>query len=220
MVICARGVTHRESAILMARTGTTMDFGIKDKTALVLGGGGGLGRAISLALAKEGANLTFADIEPNAVTGTETALAEIVGRSIGLVWDLSDLSQIDPNVSKVVSEIGPVEILVNITGGPPPTPASGQDTTIWSKHFQAMVLFGHRDYGPRAARYASASLGSSRHQYLLRRGGADPKSRHFQCAAPVVGRMVQDFGARGRQRRYYRQHRRPRAHCDRPDQVP
>jgi 3-oxoacyl-[acyl-carrier protein] reductase len=31
-------------------------------------------------------------------------------------------------------------ILVNITGGPPPTPASGQDPALWAKHFQSMVL--------------------------------------------------------------------------------
>jgi 3-oxoacyl-[acyl-carrier protein] reductase len=117
-----------------------MDLGLKNKTALVLGGGGGLGRAISIALAREGANLAFADIEPNAIAGTGAALSEIRGRAFGLVWDLSDLSQIDPNISKIESEIGPVDILINITGGPPPTPAGGQDTTLWSKHFHAMVL--------------------------------------------------------------------------------
>lgn len=117
-----------------------MDLGLKDKTALVLGGGGGLGRAISRALAAEGANLAVADIEAKAIAGTETELAGNSGRSLGLVWDLSDLSQIDARVSKIESELGPVDILVNITGGPPPTPASGQDPALWSKHFQAMVL--------------------------------------------------------------------------------
>ena len=37
----------------------------------------------------------FADIEPTAITGTEAALAETNSKSIGLVWDLSDLAQID-----------------------------------------------------------------------------------------------------------------------------
>jgi 3-oxoacyl-[acyl-carrier protein] reductase len=30
--------------------------------------------------------------------------------------------------------------MVNITGGPPPSPAAGQDPALWTKHFQAMVL--------------------------------------------------------------------------------
>jgi 3-oxoacyl-[acyl-carrier protein] reductase len=117
-----------------------MDLGLKDKTALVLGGGGGLGRAICTALAGEGANVAIADIEPNAIAGTEAALSGIGGKSIALVWDLSDLSQIDTQVSTIEDELGPVDVLVNITGGPPPTPAGGQDPTLWSKHFQAMVL--------------------------------------------------------------------------------
>src|SRR5271168_2213966 len=117
-----------------------MDFCLKDKTALVLGGGGGLGRAISKALMGEGANVAVADIDPNAISGTELALATIGGKSVGLVWDISDLSQIEGHISKIESELGAIDILVNNTGGPPPTPASGQDPALWSKHFQAMVL--------------------------------------------------------------------------------
>jgi 3-oxoacyl-[acyl-carrier protein] reductase len=117
-----------------------MNLGLTGKTALVLGGGGGLGRAISVALAGESANVAFADIEPAAVQGTGAALAEIGGKSLGLVWDIADLSQIGAQISKIESDLGPVDILVNITGGPPPTPASGQDPALWSKHFQAMVL--------------------------------------------------------------------------------
>jgi 3-oxoacyl-[acyl-carrier protein] reductase len=117
-----------------------VELGLTQKTALVLGGGGGLGRAISKALANEGANVAFADIDPNAIAGTEEALAAASGKCIGVVWDISDLSVIDVNLTKIEREQGPVEILVNITGGPPPTPAGGQDPALWSKHFQAMVL--------------------------------------------------------------------------------
>jgi 3-oxoacyl-[acyl-carrier protein] reductase len=121
-----------------------MDIGLTQKTALVLGGGGGLGRAIAITLASEAANVAFADIAPDALAGTESALAPISAltgaKRLGLVWDLADLSQIDAQVSKIESELGPVDILVNITGGPPPTPAAGQEPALWSKHFQAMVL--------------------------------------------------------------------------------
>ena len=117
-----------------------MEFGIKGKTALVLGGGGGLGRAISIALASEGANVAVADIDGKAIAETESTLAGLGGKSIGLVWDLADLAVIDGHVTKIESELGPVDVLVNITGGPPPTPAVGQDPALWSKHFQSMVL--------------------------------------------------------------------------------
>lgn len=117
-----------------------MDLGLLKKTALVLGGGGGLGRAICNVLAGEGANVAIADIEPDAIAGTQEVLATAAGRTIGLVWDLSDLTQIDAHVSRIETELGPVDVLVNITGGPPPTPASGQDPALWAKHFQSMVL--------------------------------------------------------------------------------
>jgi 3-oxoacyl-[acyl-carrier protein] reductase len=115
-----------------------VDLNLKQRTALVLGGG--LGRAISIALAGEGASVAFADIESSAISGTQEALKGFDGKNLGLTWDLADLSQIDTNISKVEEELGPVDILVNITGGPPPTPAGGQDPATWSKHFQAMVL--------------------------------------------------------------------------------
>ena len=117
-----------------------MNFGLTHRTTLVLGGGGGLGRAICKVLAGEGANVAIADIAPDAIAGTQEALATAAGKTIGLVWDLSDLTQIDAHVSRIEAELGPVDVLVNITGGPPPTPASGQDPALWAKHFQSMVL--------------------------------------------------------------------------------
>ena len=83
-----------------------MDFGLKEKTALVLGGGGGLGRAIAISLAREGAKVAIAGIGADSLTGTEASLAAIGGKSIALVWDLSDLAQINGQISKIESELG------------------------------------------------------------------------------------------------------------------
>lgn len=115
-----------------------MDLGLKGKTALVLGGGGGLGSAIARQLAAEGANVTVGDIDPAAVEKTVTSLSG--GKGLALPWDLADLSVIDGNIAKIEAAFGPVDILVNNTGGPPPTPASGQDPALWTKSFQSMVL--------------------------------------------------------------------------------
>ena len=117
-----------------------MDFGLSGKTALVLGGGGGLGRAIARALAAEGAKIAVAGIHLESVAATQSVLAEAGGKSLGLEWDLGDLSQIELQISRIEKELGPVDILINNTGGPPPTPASGQDPALWSKQFQSMVL--------------------------------------------------------------------------------
>jgi 3-oxoacyl-[acyl-carrier protein] reductase len=117
-----------------------MDLGIAGKTALVLGGSGGLGRAIAKALAREGVKVAVAGLRAETVEASLAELASLKAKSIGLAWDLADLSVIDGNVAKIEAELGPVDILVNNTGGPPPTPAAGQDPALWSKQFQAMVL--------------------------------------------------------------------------------
>ena len=117
-----------------------MDFGLKGKTALVLGGGGGLGRAIATSLAGEGANVAVAGIGATSIDATLAALKEIGGNSVGLIWDLADLSVIDANIAKIEAELGPVDILINNTGGPPPSSAVGADPAVWAKQFQAMVL--------------------------------------------------------------------------------
>jgi len=117
-----------------------MNLGLQNKTALVLGGGGGLGRAIAKSLAAEGAKLAVADIDPAAADRAAQDIQTQGNQSLALAWDLADLSVIPGNVQTIESKLGPVDILVNITGGPPPTPAAGQDPASWSKHFQSMVL--------------------------------------------------------------------------------
>lgn len=117
-----------------------MDLGISGKTALVLGAGGGLGGAISQTLAREGVKVALADIDPAALERTKAAIEAAGGTAMALTWDLGDLSVIDANVAQIEQKLGAVDILVNNTGGPPPTPASGQPSELWSKHFQSMVL--------------------------------------------------------------------------------
>jgi 3-oxoacyl-[acyl-carrier protein] reductase len=117
-----------------------MNLELTGKTALVLGGGGGLGAAISTSLAREGANVAVADVDDTALERTVMEVQSAGARGLGLRWDLSELSEIDRHVNTVENQLGPVDILVNITGGPPPTPASGQDPALWVSQFHALVM--------------------------------------------------------------------------------
>ncbi|RIY02563.1 SDR family oxidoreductase [Aureimonas flava] len=116
-----------------------MDLGLDGRTALVLGGGGGLGRAIARTLAREGARVAVADIDAGAADAAAAEIAAAGGRALALQWDLAALDIVDQRVSQVEAELGSVDILVNITGGPPPTPVAGQPTETWEKHFRSMV---------------------------------------------------------------------------------
>lgn len=117
-----------------------MDLGLKGKTALVLAGGGGLGSAIAKSFAAEGARVAVAGVGATSIDATMAELGSIGGSSLSLVWDLTDLSVIDANIAKIESQLGTVDILINNTGGPPPSTAAGQDPALWVKQFQAMVL--------------------------------------------------------------------------------
>ena len=116
-----------------------MKFGIENKTALVLGAGGGLGSAIAAVLAAEGANIAIGDINADALKPTEKSIINAGVKSLSLQWDLADIDVIDENISKIEDRFGSVDILVNITGGPPPSPVSGQSPEIWEKSFRGMV---------------------------------------------------------------------------------
>lgn len=117
-----------------------MDFSLKGRTALVLGGGGGLGRAIAATFGQEGVKVALGDIHLESVEAAVAAVRSYGTEAQAIVWDLADLSSIDLHVTSIEATLGPIDILVNITGGPPPTPAAGQSADLWTKHFQSMVL--------------------------------------------------------------------------------
>src|ERR1700741_5183231 len=117
-----------------------MELGLKGRTALVLGAGGGLGGAIAMSLAREGARVALGDIEQSALEHTAAAVAAAGSEALPLVWELSNLALIDGHVASIESRFGQVDILINNTGGPPPTTTAGQDPALWEKNFNAMVL--------------------------------------------------------------------------------
>ncbi len=117
-----------------------MDLGLRGKTALVLGAGGGLGRAIAKALAREGARVGVADVNSTSLEPTLKDLADAGSEGFPLVWDLGDLTLIDRNIAALERSLGSVDVLINNSGGPPPTPAAAQSPELWSRHFNAMVL--------------------------------------------------------------------------------
>lgn len=116
-----------------------MDLGISGKTALVLGASSGLGRAIALGLAAEGANVAVAARSETTLFALAREIEALGVGALPLIWDLSDLTTIDRKISGIEQAFGPVDILINNTGGPPPTTASGQPTDLWTAQFQAMV---------------------------------------------------------------------------------
>ena len=117
-----------------------MDLGVKGRTALVLGAGGGIGSAVAVSLAKEGVKIALADIDEAALAETTARLNKFGLGCFARRWDLSDISEQSSHLAQIHHALGPVDILINNTGGPPPSSATGIQGETWTKHFQAMVL--------------------------------------------------------------------------------
>jgi 3-oxoacyl-[acyl-carrier protein] reductase len=119
-----------------------MDLGLKGKRAFVMGGSRGLGRGIAEALAAEGATVALVSRNQNTL---DTAAAEIEARfpgsrAFGVAGDLATTGSVLAAYAQVEARLGGVDILINNSGGPPPTPVSGVASDLWRSQFEAMVL--------------------------------------------------------------------------------
>jgi 3-oxoacyl-[acyl-carrier protein] reductase len=114
-----------------------MDLGIQGRVALVGGASQGIGRAVAEVLVAEGARvvITSRDAGRTAQTATD------IGALAGLAWDSADLDAAPGLIATITEEVGPIDILVTNTGGPPanPDPLSFSDEQ-WEQAHRTLVL--------------------------------------------------------------------------------
>jgi 3-oxoacyl-[acyl-carrier protein] reductase len=86
------------------------------QTAIVTGGGAGIGKAISLALAKEGADVTITDVNLETAQQTVQEIEAFGRKSFAAPADVSDSTAVESFINTVVEEFGRIDILVNNAG--------------------------------------------------------------------------------------------------------
>ncbi|CQD12136.1 short-chain dehydrogenase [Mycolicibacterium conceptionense] len=82
------------------------------RTAVVTGGGSGLGMSIAIRLAADGKHVGVLDLNTEAAEKTATEIQAAGGRAIALGVDVSDEDAVAETFNRVRGELGPVEILV------------------------------------------------------------------------------------------------------------
>ena len=114
-----------------------MDLGIQGRVALVGGASQGIGRAVAEVLVAEGAQVVISARDP-----VRTAqVAGEIGAAAGLAWDSANLDAAAGLVARIAEEVGPVDILVTNTGGPPADPDPLNFTTAqWEQAHRTLVL--------------------------------------------------------------------------------
>jgi glucose 1-dehydrogenase len=90
---------------------------LKNKVAVVTGGNSGIGQAIVLELARQGASIVIDYlVHPEATETLEQQITRLGGRSIGVEADVSKLADLEKLVEAAVSRLGRVDIMVNNAG--------------------------------------------------------------------------------------------------------
>ncbi len=86
---------------------------LKGKTALVTGGGRGIGKAIAQRLAEAGANVVIASRKLENLEQTAKEFASLPGKTVPIACHVGRKDQIESLVAQTESKLGPIDILVN-----------------------------------------------------------------------------------------------------------
>jgi 3-oxoacyl-[acyl-carrier protein] reductase len=118
-----------------------MDLGVKNKVAMVGGASKGLGYAVARALAADGARVSIASRDADALRrAAETIASETGVTAFSFAADLSTADAIGGWHAATVKEFGGVDMLFANTGGPPAGTALSFDDAAWYAAFDLLLM--------------------------------------------------------------------------------
>ncbi|MHB8262453.1 MAG: SDR family NAD(P)-dependent oxidoreductase [Acidimicrobiales bacterium] len=105
----------------------------EDNTAIVTGGGSGIGKAVALLLAAEGASVAVADLDETRASQVADEITSGGGKGIGVACDVTSVSDVRSMVQKVLDVFGHLDILVSNAGWDKVMPFIDTDEEFWDK---------------------------------------------------------------------------------------
>lgn len=104
---------------------------LKDKVAMVTGGGSGIGKAIALEFARQGAKVAVNGRKMKKLTEVANEIKKLGGEGLAVSGDISQIKEVDQIVKKVVRKFGKLDILVNCAGILVSADLAGHTEKIW-----------------------------------------------------------------------------------------
>jgi 3-oxoacyl-[acyl-carrier protein] reductase len=118
-----------------------MDLGLTGKVAFVAGGSQGLGKAVALEMAREGAKVVICALDdPELPRAVEDLKAATDGEIIGVPADVTDPEEARCFIRKGLEHFGTADILVNNAGGPPAKTFLEIDDDLWYHGFRLNLM--------------------------------------------------------------------------------
>ena len=93
-----------------------MELGLEGKTVIVTGGGSNIGRAISLAFAREKSNVVIAEIDERQGQKVVDHIKDLGGNAIVVKTDVTKLADVEAMVQKAIEKFNKIDVLVNNVG--------------------------------------------------------------------------------------------------------
>ena len=103
----------------------------RGRTALVTGGGRGIGRAIALAFARLGANVVIASRKPENLTPTAVEITALGAQCLAVPTNIRETDQVEALVQQTIERFGAIDVLVNNAGGQFPARPSDISDRGW-----------------------------------------------------------------------------------------
>ncbi|RFC54738.1 3-ketoacyl-ACP reductase [Brumimicrobium aurantiacum] len=113
---------------------------LKNKNAIITGGGRGLGKATAIAFAKEGINIAITGRNETVLQETVNELKELGVNAIYATFDVSDYEAVKGGIKSIIEELGSVDILVNNAGIAAFGTLNDMKVEDWSQIIQTNVM--------------------------------------------------------------------------------
>ncbi|MBT1687347.1 SDR family NAD(P)-dependent oxidoreductase [Dawidia soli] len=91
-------------------------FNLQQKTAVITGGGSGIGKAIATLFARQGASVYILELNPDAANAAVTEIKAAGGKATALTANVADQRQVKDALATVAQQAGRIDILVNSAG--------------------------------------------------------------------------------------------------------